>query len=121
MQLVEGLEKLSTSDDRALAQDAQGALAGMCDNIFTGVKTAGENPLRVLVDLRESHRRTGEKLAASPEQTAEFLQKLATAVYVDDVLSTQVTKLSGEAQLAARRVQLLGREYAVNLMRGLFA
>jgi hypothetical protein len=73
------------------------------------------------MSLRGAHRVTGEKMAAAPEDTAALLQKLATAEYVDDLLEEQLEKLSGEEYDAARRVQLLGREYAVNLMRGLFA
>jgi hypothetical protein len=74
-----------------------------------------------MIQVRDSHRITGEKLAASPEATAELLQKLATAEFVDGVLAEQLEKLSGDDYVAARKVQLLGREYAVNLMRGLLA
>ena len=122
LQLVAGLEKLAGHDDASTAQQAQVALAGTCNALFTRVKRATESAAPVastLLAMQDAHRATGEKVAASPETQAEFLEKLATAVYVDDVLSEQLTKLSGEASDRVREVQLLGREYAVQLMRGL--
>jgi len=120
LQALERLEKLASSDDLSVSVDAQQALALACDDMYSSVKKAGA-VLSAIFKMRDSHRITGEKLAASPEVTADFVQKLATAEYVDGVLSAQLEKLSGEEYDAARKVQLLGREYAVNLMRGLFA
>jgi len=121
LQVVAGLEKLSSSEDLGLAHSAQESLAAACDDVFTYVKNSSGDLLQEMMALRGEHRVTGEKLAASPDVTAELLQKLATAEYVDDMLDEQLEKLSGEEYDAARAVQLLGREYAVNLMRGLFA
>ena len=121
LQTVAGLEKLAESDDReTTAQPAQVMLGNLCDHVFTEMKTAGSVVTEIL-SYMNSHRITGEKLAASPEVTAELLQKLATAEFVDDVLAAQLEKLSGDEYYATRDVQLLGREYAVNLMRGLLA
>jgi hypothetical protein len=123
LQTVAGLEKLSESDDSDTAMRARIMLGNMCDHVFTEVKqaSAGTEVANTIFAMRNAHRITGEKLAASPEVTAEFIQKLATAVYVDDVLTAQLEKLSGDEYYATRDVQLLGREYAVNLMRGLLA
>ena len=121
LQVVAGLEKLATSDDAKTAADSQVLLAQRCDETFKLLKHAGENITQPLMTLRDSARVTGEKLAAAPEETAELFQKLVTAAFVDDTLEAQLEKLSGDEYDAARRVQLLGREYAVNLMRGLFA
>ena len=137
LQVVAGLEKLAASDDDQVAQRAQPLLARACDELFETVKQAAaevthsllhDGPpakeaqlARVLLDYREAHRITGEKFAAAPEETAELFQKLVTASFVDATLEEQLEKLSGEEYEKARNVQLLGREYAVNLMRGLFA
>jgi hypothetical protein len=125
LQVVAGLEKLALSVDAQTSEQAQPLLAGACDELFETVKQAaadrGEHLTSALWGYREAHRTTGEKFAAAAEETAELLQKLATATYVDEVLDAKLEKLSGDEYDAARRVQLLGREYAVNLMRGLFA
>lgn len=121
LQALERLEKLAHVDDQSVASEAQEALALACDDMYSSVKTASGSILPAVFKMRESHRITGEKLAASPDTVAELLQKLATAEYVDEMLSGQLEKLSGEEYDATRAVQLLGREYAVQLMRGLFA
>lgn len=121
MQTVAGLEKLSASEDKEISRRAQGQLALACDDIFTSMKKASGSLIPGVMAMRASHRVTGEKIAASPETTADLLQKLATAEYVDDMLEKQLEKLSGDAHGQARAVQMLGREYTVELMRGLFA
>lgn len=121
MQTVAGLEKLSASEDKEVSRRAQGQLALACDDIFTSMKKASGSLVPGVMTMRESHRITGEKLAASPEAAAELLQKLATAEFVDSLLEKQLEKLSGDAHGRARSVQMLGREYSVMLMRGLFA
>lgn len=121
LQALGRLEKLANSDDQSVASDAQEALALACDDMFSDVKQASGSVVPAVFKMRESHRITGEKLAASPETVAELLQKLATAEYVDEMLTGQLEKLSGEEYDAARAVQLLGREYAMQLMRGLLA
>lgn len=122
LKLVAGLEKLAESSDEVTARDAQGALCGTCDHLYSEVKKASpKNPLEAIFALRSAHKATGEKLAADPSMTAELIDKLATAAYVDDVLTAQLEKLAGDEYASVRRVQLLGREYAVHLMRGLFA
>jgi hypothetical protein len=121
LQTVAGLEKLAVSNDASVAVAAQDQLAATCEDLFVSVKNASENIVQPLMQMRDSHRITGEKFAASAEDAAVFVQKLATAAFVDDLLETQLEKLSGAEYDAARAVQLLGREYAVHLMRGLFA
>lgn len=121
LQTVAGLEKLAAGDDASVAAEAQQLLASTCDSLFAAVKGASANIAEPVMKMRDSARVTGEKLAADPRVAAEFLQKLTTAAYVDNVLSSQLEKLAGAEYDAARAVQLLGREYAVHLMRGLFA
>ena len=124
LQTVAGLEKLAAGDDTLVSRQAQVVLAGACDYIFSQIKKAAATPEKMtalMLSMRNDHRVTGEKLAADPTVTAEFVQKLAVATYVDDVLTGQLEKLSGAEYDAARNVQLLGREYAVTLVRGLFA
>lgn len=121
LQTVAGLEKLAASDDLAVAGEAQQLLATTCDELFVTIKGASENIATPLLELRDSARSIGEKVASDAAVVGEFMQKLATAAFVDQVLTAQLEKLSGDEYDAARRVQLLGREYAVNLMRGLFA
>jgi hypothetical protein len=121
LQTVAGLEKLAASDDLAVAGEAQQLLASTCDKLFGTIKGASANIAAPLLELRDSAKGIGEKVASDAEVVGEFMQKLATASFVDDVLSAQLEKLSGAEYDAARSVQLLGREYAVHLMRGLFA
>lgn len=119
LQTVAGLEKLAASDDAAVAKEAQELLAQTCDAVYSSVKSAGV-ALEVQ-HLRETHCRLGEKVAVAPEQVSELVQKLVVAEYVDNLLDAQLTKSAGEEYIAARQVQMLGREYAVSLMRGLLA
>lgn len=121
LQALERLEKLASSEDRTVAADAQAALALACDDVFSCVKQASNSVLPTILEMRDAHRITGEKLAASAEQQADLLKKLATAEYVDGVLQGQLEKLSGAEYDATRAVQMLGREYAIQLMRGLLA
>jgi hypothetical protein len=121
LKTVAELEKLAASDDPVMAKQAQMLLATTCDETFAALKSASPHVLQPLMQMRDAHRITGEKLAASPDVTAELVQKLAVATFVDDHLEAQLEKLSGAEYDQARAVQLLGREYAVKLMRGLFA
>jgi hypothetical protein len=123
LRVVAGLEKLASSDEPNISRPAQVLLGNMCDYLFGEVKKAGDatKVTEYMFALRNAHRDTGEKHAAAPEETAGIIQKLAAAVFVDEILSEQLEKLSGDEYYRARDVQLLGREYAVNLMRGLFA
>jgi hypothetical protein len=121
LQALARLEKLASSDDSLVSATTQEALALACDDMFSGVKKASGSVVPAIFKMRDAHRITGEKIASSPEVTAELLQKLAVAEYVDEILVGQLEKLSGEEYDAARAVQLLGREYAVQLMRGLLA
>ena len=115
---VDALEKLAESDDVDVSKEAQVLLADTCDKMFATLKKGSLIP--ELMAHRESHRFTGEKVAEAKD-TAVLIQKLATAEYVDNLLEGQLEKLSGAAHDDARMVQLLGREYAVQLIRGLFA
>lgn len=116
---VDALEKLAESDNVDVSKEAQVLLADTCDKMFSSLKQG--SLLSQLLDHRETHRVTGEKVASDAKATAELLQKLATVEYVDSILENQLVKLSGVARDEARMVQLLGREYAVQLIRGLFA
>jgi hypothetical protein len=73
--------------------------------------------VKFAMSLRDTHATTGEKLAASPEETAELLQKFATAIYLDRVLDEQ--RQAGVKEAA--ECQALGREYAVEILRSLLA
>ena len=75
--------------------------------------------VKFVLSLRDTHAATGEKLAASNDDVAVNLQKLACAVYTDAVLSEQLTKLAGQDFAKARLTQLIGREYMVEVMRHL--
>ena len=137
LRVGQGLEKLASCPDDELALHATLQQAELCDSLFCKVqKLASESPIsadlprkeamvaqmvRVVLDLRETHEATGEKFAAAPEVVIESLKKLATAVFVDGVLGEQLEKLAGTERDSTRAVQLLGREYAVHLMRNLLA
>lgn len=66
--------------------------------------------------LHEAHVDTGTKTAASPDHLAQVIQKLATAVFVDEVLMEQLGMLEGDTKLAAEQCQRLGREYILTLL-----
>jgi len=137
LRVSESLEKVASFDDEELAANAMLRQAELCDGLFVHVqKLASELPvskdlpckeaavaqmLSFALSIRETHEATGEKLAASPEEITDSLAKLATAVFVDQVLGDQMGKMAGAERDATRAVQLLGREYAVHLMRGFLA
>lgn len=122
---ITAMEKLAMSEEDTVRDEAQTLLASSCNNLFNALQkeasVSSKSIPAVVMSLRETHKSTGEKVASAPEQTAELLQKLATAVYVDGVLCDQLNKTAQEPDNSTRMVQLLGREYAVNLIRGLFA
>jgi hypothetical protein len=74
-----------------------------------------------LLGVRESHLATGVKTASSPDVVADTLTKLATALYLDDVLTESIAKSTGATKAASVSARLLGREYAVSLMRNLLS
>jgi hypothetical protein len=121
LQTVAGLEKLAASDDPSVSAEAQQLLASTCDNLFGTVKSASSDTVTAFLELWNTAQGIGEKVASDTTVVNELMHKLAAASLVDDVLSAQLEKLSGADYDATRSVQLLGREYAVKLLRGLFA
>lgn len=77
------------------------------------------NVSAVALSLHRTHADTGVKVAASPDQLASALAKLATAVLVDEVLIDQLQMLEGDTKVAAEQCQRLGREYIVSLLNEL--
>lgn len=71
---------------------------------------------KVALDLHDAHAAAGSKIAALPDYLADVLQKLAAAVFVDEVLGEQLTMLEGETKLSAEQCRLLGREYIMTLI-----
>lgn len=65
--------------------------------------------------MYDDHADTGAKVAAVPEYVAHVLQKLASAVFVDEMLLEQLPSLEGDTKLAAEQCRALGREYIVTL------
>jgi hypothetical protein len=128
------LEKLAEQDERDLSICAQMEQAELCDQFFDRVQKCAHEHFpetvlprkeaaviemaRCMISLRDTHASTGVKLAASFDETAALVQKLAVATFVDQVLAEELEKTADEA---IREVQRLGREYAVTLMRGLLA
>lgn len=74
------------------------------------------NVLSLAVSLHDAHVDTGAKVAAAPDTLASVIQKLATAVFVDEVLMDQLNMLEGESKVAAEQCQQLGREYILSLI-----
>ncbi len=103
------------------AFDAYGALR---DAAMSMPKTAGLSQKEAMVanlaslalSLHEVHVDTGSKTAASPDHVAAVIQKLATAVFVDEVLMEQLAMLEGDTKVAAEQCQMLGREYILSLL-----
>ena len=74
------------------------------------------NVTSLAISLHESHADTGSKTAAAPDYLAAVIQKLATAVFVDEVLMEQLSMLEGDSKVAAENCQTLGREYILTLL-----
>ena len=70
------------------------------------------------MSLRDTHAATGVKLAASFDQTASLLQKLACVAFTDSVLTEELLKAANED---TRTVQRLGREYGLAILGELLA
>ena len=83
-----------------------------------GKRTPELEVVELMTELRDSHQIVGQKTAATNVQLNALAVKLATAVFVDEVLSQQLEKVADAKWDEIRQVQLLGREYAVNLMQG---
>lgn len=66
--------------------------------------------------MYDDHADTGAKVAALPDYLAHVLQKLASAVFVDEMLLEQLPTLEGETKLAAEQCCALGREYIMTLI-----
>ena len=76
------------------------------------------NAAAFAVDLYDSARATGVKVASENEATSS-VEQLATVAYLDEVLKTACEKLSGDSLDTALRARYLGREYGVELLKTL--
>lgn len=76
------------------------------------------NVAALAVDLFDSARATGAKTASEADAT-DSIEQLATVAYLDTLLKTASANLTGDALDTAVRARLLGREYGVELLRGL--
>jgi len=111
--------------------EAQERIAAACDELFTSLVSAAAIPtgasptekaagvMTFVLEMRNTLSSSGQKTAASPELALESAVKLATAIYVDEVVSGQLPNLAGEAKVSALRTRLLGREFAVSLLSNL--
>lgn len=130
LRAAEGLDKYAQLETHpeALAA-AQVKLAELCDGLFSDlVKQAGaggttdESTIRLLdhvLALRDTHAAVGEKVSEDQSEVVVFATKLAAAYFVDQVLTREMEKRSGEDRRAVMRTRALGREYATTLIRGL--
>lgn len=131
LEAIDRVEKVARELDGEDAQLGAAGQASACDALFERVASlAGgfslsKDILAVKVAefagaLRESHVSAGQKTASTNEEAAQILTKLATAVYVDRILDDRLRqKIANEDWLETRYAQLLGREYAVELMKGI--
>jgi hypothetical protein len=86
------------------------------DGDLSSKEAMAVNVVRVALSLHDAHVDTGSKVAALPDYLASVLQKLASAVLVDEVLLEQLPTLEGETKLAAESCRALGREYIMTLV-----
>ncbi len=86
------------------------------DPMLTAKEAMATRVAALALNLYETHTDLGSKIATHPDYLAEILEKLATAVIVDEVLSEQLPMLEGETKLAAQQCQYLGREFAMSLV-----
>lgn len=129
--VVEAFEKVAAQVGPEFHVEAQEQLASACDELFSQFMHSARPPpdadpmdkcaavVEFVLDLRAANTEAGKKTAASSEVLLENSVKLATAVYVDEVLTAQLASLSGPAKEAALRTRSLGREYAVSLLSAL--
>ena len=112
--------------------DAQHQLAGTCSSIYDTFmsKAAEYAPGISPADSALQAGRFGAALYATAlsvnrekvagvDVAATALEQLATTAYLDATLKTAAEKMSGDDREAAQTVRLLGREYAVDLLRSL--
>lgn len=129
LQAYSALEKTASLGDEELARWAAAKEADHCDCVFEKVKkraapdggTKEEVAAKVAsfaASLRSTHVTLGEKVASDGQA---HLENLKVAAFVDEVLTAQLKVASESERAEIRQVQLLGREYAVHLMRGLLA
>lgn len=69
-------------------------------------------------DLVESARITGTKVAAV-DVAGRSLERLATVAFVDRVLSDAMSKTAGDETEKLAHMRVLGREFAVEILRSL--
>lgn len=117
------------------AADTQVKLAQMASQTYDAIRRAAStmpppaglsvkeamavNAAAVALALHSAHVDTGSKVASSPDHLASAVSKLATAVFVDEVLLEQLPMLEGDTKVAAEQCQRLGREYIVSLLNEL--
>lgn len=131
LKVVSAFEKVASQVEEEFAPEAAEKLALACNEVFESVLTrsgaSGRYEVKsaqvidFVLTLRDSHVEVGEKVATDTTLVSESIMKLATAVYLDDVISQTLPTLQGEAKEAALTTRLLGREYAVTLMRNLLS
>ena len=131
---VARLEKVAHATEGRDAAECQFKLAAECSRLYDFVRgqavsanPRGSDPAGVALSVTKfaaalafTKHCLGEKTAAV-DDIRDILLKLATAAFVDTVLEGANASLTGVEKVAGLRVQLLGREYAVELMRELLA
>ena len=120
--------KMASLNDNEIALNAMALKTAQTDQVYGKIRAASradssrgkEAAVNAFLDtvrsLRTSHVEVGQKIAASQETALDLFTKLAAAVFVDEVILGAGT-LTKEAKLT----QLLGREYAIELVRELLA
>ena len=112
--------------------DAQHELAGTCSGIYDQFMSKaaeyapGHSPAGAALQAGRFGAAlyatavsvNGEKVA-SADVAVTAIEQLATAAFLDVHLKTAADKMSGEEREATQTVRLLGREYAVDLLRSL--
>ncbi len=130
--IASAFDKLAVeASDKVMSAAAQQALSESCDSLYTRIRNkaasyveTGLDPkeasaaavVRLTLELRDTRESTGEKLASDDNEVADLAGKLVTAVYLDELFTEELVK---QASPVTRQQQLLGREYIIELVRGL--
>ena len=129
LKIISSFEKAASYLEADFGYEIRDRMAASCSELYEKVLNSADKEglsksaavVDLLLTFREATLEEGVKTAASPDVVAEAMVKLATAVFLDDVLTGILDTASGETKTAAIQARYLGREYAVELMRVLLA
>lgn len=115
-EFVEAQVKLACMADTAYERIQRAAQHLPTPAGYTTKEAAAIRFVDAAMQLFETHLDTGVKVAADPQRIAGVINKLASAVMVDEVITEQLPMLEGATKVAAEECRRLGREFVMSLL-----